>query len=134
MQVINVLATNVSDIKEVIDKLPRKCCSDHTVEIDVAVNYIEARKKLEAKDKTYHGLLLGNKPPQAQHRATHLIYHLREAPGYGLLPAVVVTKSAKEVVYGGWDEQLERVLVVPADEINDKVVDIIHTHFLQIEQ
>jgi hypothetical protein len=134
MQVINVLATNVSDIKGVIEKLPRKCCSEHTIQFDVALNYIEARKKLDSGKREYHGLLLSNQPPGAKHRATHLIYHLREAKGYDLLPAVIITKSDREAVYGEWDDQLERVLIVPVSEITDKVVDIIHSHFLQIEQ
>jgi hypothetical protein len=93
MEVIRVVATNVSDIKEVIERLPRNCCSEHTTAFGLIVFTAVGVALLNIIDSIYLQSL--------EVLLTHVVVLLIVAMDLLLLfaPAVYIGRKY-ELVYG----------------------------------
>jgi hypothetical protein len=93
MQTPNVLFANIYDLKDKISSRLWRCCEEHSLNIEFAVNFDDVLAKLG--EKTYHGLILGNAPDKARYSGIRIMQKVRELDGYGNMPVVIIIKHPK---------------------------------------
>ena len=122
---VNLLLANVYDLKD----FDLFCCNKHELNVELAINLEDLINKL--KEKKYNGLILGNKPLNSKYSAVQIINEVRKLNQYKNIPAIVLVNDPKETVYYNYSgDPLERVLILPFEEISDKITDVIHNHLL----
>ncbi len=134
MQTPNVLFANIYDLKDKISSRLWRCCEEHSLNIEFAVNFDDALAKLG--EKTYHGLILGNAPDKAGYSGIRIMQKVRELDGYGNMPVVIIIKHPNEFEYDMVEGDTSRLLIVPENELLEAkmIMKIIHEHFLGLNQ